>query len=64
MTFAVFMPRVAALRSAPPTFAPGDVLVEFDVLAGREAVVRAGRGEKYDPMTGELVSTTTVPVCK
>jgi serine/threonine protein kinase len=31
-----------------------DVLVEIDVLAGREAVVRAGRGEEYDPMTGKL----------
>ena len=34
-----------------------EVLVELDVLAGREAVVRAGRGEEYDPMTGKLVST-------
>ena len=33
-----------------------DVLVQLDVLAGREAVVRAGRGEEYDPMTGELVA--------
>ena len=41
-----------------------DVLVELDVLAGRMAVVRAGRGEEYDPMTGKLVSTTTVPVRK
>ena len=31
------------------------VLPELDALAGREAVVRAGRGEEYDPMTGELV---------
>ena len=35
-----------------------DVLVELDGLAGRQAVRRAGRGEEYDPMTGELVSTT------
>ena len=34
-----------------------DVLVQLDVLAGREAVVRAGRGEEYDPMTGKLVQT-------
>ena len=34
-----------------------DVLVQLDVLAGREALRRAGRGEEYDPMTGELVST-------
>jgi hypothetical protein len=34
-----------------------DVLVELDVLAGRKAVVRAGRGEEYDPMTGKLVKT-------
>ena len=34
-----------------------DVLVELDVLAGRVALVRAGRGEEYDPMTGILVST-------
>ena len=32
-----------------------DVLAELDALAGREAVVRAGRGMEYDPMTGELV---------
>ena len=32
-----------------------DVLVELDVLAGREALRRAGRGEEYDPMTGKLV---------
>ena len=40
---------------------PGDVakvkalLVDIDVLAGRKAVVRAGRGEEYDPRTGKLV---------
>ena len=34
-----------------------DVLVELDVLAGRKAVVRAGRGEEYDPMTGKLGKT-------
>ena len=34
-----------------------DVLMELDVLAGRQALWRAGRGEEYDPMTGELVST-------
>ena len=33
-----------------------DVLVDLDVLAGREALRRAGRGEEYDPMTGKLVS--------
>ena len=32
-----------------------DVLVELDVLAGRQAIRRAGRGEEYDPMTGKLV---------
>ena len=32
-----------------------DVLSEIDTLAGRMAVVRAGRGEEYDPMTGKLV---------
>ena len=33
------------------------VLVEIDVLAGRMAVVRASRGEEYDPITitGKLV---------
>jgi hypothetical protein len=31
------------------------VLSELDAVAGRMAVVRAGRGEEYDPMTGELV---------
>jgi serine/threonine protein kinase len=35
-----------------------DVLVELDGLAGRQAVRRAGRGEEYNPMTGELVRTT------
>ena len=34
-----------------------EVLVELDVLAGRMAIRRAGRGEEYDPMTGKLVST-------
>ena len=34
-----------------------DVLSELDALAGRMAVRRAGRGEEYDPMTGELVKT-------
>ena len=33
-----------------------DVLPELDAIAGRMAVVRAGRGEEYDPMTGELVA--------
>ena len=37
------------------TFFRAHVLLELDALAGREAVVRAGRGEEYDPMTGELV---------
>jgi serine/threonine protein kinase len=32
-----------------------EVLVELDVLAGRQAIRRAGRGEEYDTMTGELV---------
>ena len=41
-------------------------LVELDVLAGRQAMRRAGRGEEYDPMTGKLVSTvrTAPPVSK
>jgi hypothetical protein len=40
--------------------------VELDVLAGRQAMRRAGRGEEYDPMTGKLVSTvrTAPPVSK
>ena len=33
-----------------------DVLVKLDELAGREALRRAGRGEEYDPMTGQLVT--------
>ena len=32
-----------------------DVLPELDAIAGRMAVVRAARGEEYDPKTGELV---------
>ena len=32
-----------------------EVLVELDVLAGRKAIRRAGRGEEYDPDTGKLV---------
>ena len=32
-----------------------DVLPELDAIAGRKAILRAGRGEEYDPMTGELV---------
>ena len=31
------------------------VLPDLDELAGRERIVRAARGEEYDPMTGELV---------
>jgi len=31
-----------------------DVLVELDLLAGRQAVVRAARGMEYDPVTGQL----------
>ena len=38
-----------------------EVLVDIDVLAGREALVRAGRGEEYDPMTGKLVSSKKAP---
>ena len=38
-----------------------DVLVELDVLAGRQALRRAGRGEQYDPMTGELVKKQRAP---
>ena len=38
-----------------------EVLVELDVLAGREALRRAGRGEEYDPMTGELVKKQRAP---
>ena len=34
-----------------------EVLPELDALAGRAAVVRAGRGQEYDPMTGKLLST-------
>ena len=34
-----------------------EVLPELDALAGREAVVRAARGEEYDPMTGKLRKT-------
>jgi hypothetical protein len=37
-----------------------EVLPELDALAGREAVVRAGRGEEHDPMTGKLRGTTGV----
>ena len=33
-----------------------DVLPELDAIAGRMAVVRAGRGEEYDGMTGQLVA--------
>jgi serine/threonine protein kinase len=32
-----------------------DVLPELTAIAGRKAIRRAGRGKKYDPMTGELV---------
>jgi serine/threonine protein kinase len=32
-----------------------NVLPELDAIAGRKAIRRAGRGEEYDPMTGELV---------
>ena len=35
------------------------MLPELDALAGRQAVVRAARGEEYDPMTGELVQTSS-----
>ena len=58
------LPRAIALgriagRCIEPTAAKrgvvADVLPELDALAGRMAVVRAGRGEEYDPMTGELV---------
>jgi hypothetical protein len=34
-----------------------EVLPGLDALAGRMAVRRAGRGEEYDPMTGELRKT-------
>ena len=41
------------------------VLVDLDVLAGRKAIRRAGRGEEYDPMTGKLVKTAeAVPSAK
>jgi serine/threonine protein kinase len=36
-----------------------DVLSELDALAGRRAVVRAGRGQEYDPVTGNLVNVST-----
>ena len=35
-----------------------EVLLELDALAGRMAVRRAGRGEEYDPRTGQLVQTS------
>ena len=41
-----------------------DVLVELDVLAGRQAIRRAGRGEEYDPMTGKLVKTAETTPAK
>jgi hypothetical protein len=31
-----------------------DVLPELDALAGRQALLRAGRGQEYDPRTGKL----------
>ena len=37
------------------------MLPELDALAGRMAVRRAGRGEEYDPMTGELVKKQRAP---
>ena len=39
-----------------------EVLVALDVIAGRAAVVRAGRGQEYDPMTGKLRRTTDVTI--
>ena len=35
-----------------------EVLPELDAIAGRMAVRRAGRGEEYDPRTGQLVQTS------
>ena len=49
MTHLTFSERLRVIEST------SDVLVQLDVLAGREAVVRAGRGEEYDPRTGKLV---------
>ena len=49
--------RIAARcvdRQARRRCTVADVLVELDVLAQRKAIVRAGRGEEYDPMTGKL----------
>jgi serine/threonine protein kinase len=37
-----------------------DVLPELNAIAGRKAIRRAGRGEEYDPMTGELVQIAAV----
>jgi serine/threonine protein kinase len=37
-----------------------DVLPELNAIAGRKAIRRAGRGEGYDPMTGELVQIAAV----
>ena len=37
--------------------AVSDVLVELDVLAGRQAIRRAGRGQHFDPYTGKLVNS-------
>ena len=62
------LPRAAALgriarrcieMMAAQRCTVAEVLPELDVLAGREAVVRAGRGQEYDPMTGLLVHTGT-----
>ena len=33
-------------------------IAELDAIAGRMTVRRVGRGEKYDPRTGQLVQTS------
>ena len=43
--------------AAPERCVVAEVLPELDAIAGRMAVVRAGRGEEYDPMTGQLRKT-------
>ena len=61
---AIALGRVAARcieATAAKRCVVADVLSELDALAGRMAVRRAGRGEEYDPMTGELVKKQRAP---
>ena len=61
---AIALGRVAARcieATAAKRCVVADVLPELDALAGRMAVRRAGRGEEYDPMTGELVKKQRAP---